>query len=113
MNKKEYPLWLKIAMRFPLRWKHWLRGTLQMAEFWSTLLVVSEDVKLCELIENTDTPDFEEFDRRLNEVRKAWGKHDSHIESYAVRGRLMRFKWKHKMPNKEISRKEPDKEKTK
>ncbi len=67
-----------------------------MAEFCSTLLVVSDDVKLCELIENTDTPDFEAFDRKLNEVRKAWGKYDSHIESYAVRGRLMKFKRENK-----------------
>jgi hypothetical protein len=70
-----------------------------MAEFWSTLLVVGEDIKLCELIENTDTPDFEAFDRKLDEVRKAWGKYDSHIEGYAVRGRLFRFKHEHKNTN--------------
>jgi hypothetical protein len=108
MNKKDYPLWLKIALRFPLRWKHWLRGKLEMAEFWSTKLVVDDDMQLCKLIENTDTPDFEAFDRKLNEVRKAWGKHDSYIESIAVRGRLMQFKWECKTPNKELGVKKPD-----
>jgi hypothetical protein len=66
-----------------------------MAEFWSTKLVIDDDT-LCLLIENTSAPDFEAYEKRLDNFRKAWGKHDSEIESYAVRGRLMKFKLEHK-----------------
>jgi hypothetical protein len=75
-----------------------------MAEYWSTLLVVEDSTKLCKLIENTDTPDFEAYERELDVVRKAWGKYDSHIEGFAVRGRLLQFKHEHKNTN--MSRKE-------
>ena len=100
-DKNDYPLWLKIALRCPLRWKHWLRGKLHMAEYWSTKLVIDDDHLLC-LIENTSSPDFDAYDKRLNEWRQAWGKHDSHIESYAVTGRFLRFKRGCKIPNEKV-----------
>ena len=93
MSKKGYPLWLRVALRLPLSWKHRIRAKLEMAEYWSTKLVIEDGVVLCGLIENTDTPDFEAFNQRLEEVRKAWGKYDAHIEAQAVRGRLQEFKW--------------------
>ena len=95
MNKKDYPLWLKIALKLPLRWKHWIRGQAEMAEFWSGLLVLEDSTSLLMLIENTDTPNFVEFDRRLSEVKKAWGKHDSMLEGLSVRQRLLKFRMEH------------------
>jgi hypothetical protein len=96
MNKKEYPLWLKIALRLPLRWKQRIRASLEMAEFWSEMLVLEDTTSLMMLVENTKTPDFEEFDKQLNQARKAWGKYDAMLEGLAVRKRLMEFKHTYK-----------------
>jgi hypothetical protein len=96
MNKKDYPLWLKIALKLPLRWKHWIREQARMTECWSELLVLEDSTSLLMLIENTDTPNFAEFERRLSEVKKAWGKHDSMLEGLSVRQRFLEFKTKHR-----------------
>jgi len=96
MNRNDYPLWLKIAVKFPLKWKHWLRAKLEMAEYWSERLVLEDSWELCKLIENTDTPDFETFDRKLGEVKKTWGKYDSYIAGLEVHRRLLEFKQEHK-----------------
>jgi hypothetical protein len=88
------PLWLRIAMRLPLRWKHRIRSGIQMAEYWSIKLVIPESRKLCELIENTTSPEFKAYWAELDRLRAAWGIHDSELESYAVRGRFMEFKLK-------------------
>ena len=92
MNKQEHPLWLKLALKLPLRLKHWIRAKAQMAEYWSTSLVLEDSTSLLMLIENTPTPDFVEFERRLREVKHAWGKHDSFLESLSVRQRFLKFK---------------------
>ena len=86
--KKDYPLWLTLALKLPLKWKHWIREQLIIAESWSHVLVIEDEQELCELIENTSKPDFVKFNSRLDEIRKVWGKNDSHIEAYATRGRL-------------------------
>jgi hypothetical protein len=96
MNRKDYPLWLKIALRCPLRWKHWLRTALLRAESWSTQLV-AEDAGWCELIENTENPDFYAFARKLEEAKKAWGKDDPYLNRYALLYRVVQFKHTHKL----------------
>ena len=96
------PLWLRIAMRLPLRWKHRIRGVLQVMEYWSTTLVIPESTALCLLIENTASPDFKAYWAKLDDLRAAWGIHDSELESYAVRGRFMEFKFEHKQEGKTL-----------
>lgn len=59
--------------------------------------VIPQSTNLCLLIENTPTPDFQEYNRRLNELRARWKIDDPELESYAVRGRLMQFKFEHKV----------------
>ena len=98
MNKQEYPFWLKLAMRLPLRWKHWIRLQAEMTEYWSNKLVLEDSESLLELIENRKEPDFEEFDRQLNLARSAWGKHDSWLEGMAVRRRLLEFRREYHKP---------------
>ena len=93
MSRRGYPLWLRVALRLPLSWKHWIRARLEMAEFWSTKLVIEDDHALSGLIENTEKPDFVTFNQRLDAIREAWGKHDAYIETQAVRCRLQEFKW--------------------
>ena len=95
--KKNYPLWLRVALRLPLSWKRWIRSKLLMAEFWSTKLVIEDDTVLSGLIENTEKPDFVTFEQRLDVIREAWGVHDAYIESHAVRCRLQKFKWEHRV----------------
>ena len=104
MNKNNYPLWLKVAMRLSLKWKHWIRSKALMLEFWSTKLVVNNDTELLMLIENREKPDFEEFDKILNDIRKTWKIHDSYIEDLAVRKELLEFKQKHRKDKENISK---------
>jgi hypothetical protein len=88
------PLWLRIAMRLPLRWKHRIRSGIQRLEYWSIKLVIPDSWELCMLIENTTSPDLKAYWAKLDDLRAAWGIHDSELESYAVRGRFMEFKLK-------------------
>ena len=66
-------------------------------EYITTQWVVPNSTDICLLIENTDKPDFDEYYYRLNELKIRWKIHDSEIESYFVRGRLMEFKIKNKL----------------
>lgn len=91
------PILLRACQFLPLRVKHWLRVKAQMAEFWSVRLVLSEQeqTELVTMTENCETPDFAEFDRRLQKIRDRWGIHDAHLEGMAVARRLMEFKRTH------------------
>ena len=91
---KNHPLWLKIAMKLPLSWKHCIREKIQMAEFWSNTLVIEDSAALLLLIEGTDNPDFAEFDRRLDIIKKAWGKQDAWLEDLSARKSLLEFRKK-------------------
>ena len=59
--------------------------------------VVPNSTELVVLIENTNTPDFNAFDVKLDELRKRWGEYDHYLESYAVRKRLLEFKFERKI----------------
>ena len=89
------PLLLKLALHLPLRCQHWLREKLEAYENWSQYLVCEDRDELLRMIENCEHPDFQEFDRRLNEARKRWGKHDSSMVTMAVGRRFLAFKLKH------------------
>lgn len=92
ITKKNCPSWLRVILKLPRRWKHCLRDAARKAAYWSDFLVMEDSTSLLVLIENTNTPNFEEFERRLNEAQDAWGKDDPLFASMSVIKDLLMFK---------------------
>jgi len=94
-NKNDTPFWLRIIAKFPRKWKYKIREKIQYLEFLTNSLVVDSH-DLLVLIENTQTPNYEEFDRRLVEAKKTWGYHDSEFAFLETRRRMIEFMNKHR-----------------
>ena len=77
-----------------------IRKFAQWLEYETTKWVVPCSSQLCCLIENTDKPNFVEFNRLLDEVEKRWKIYDNEIERYKVICRLAEFKYEHKINEK-------------
>ena len=71
-------------------------------EYKTVKWVIPCSTKLCCLIENTDKPDFVEYNRILDELEKRWKIFDSEIERYRVVCRLAEFKQEHKINEKSL-----------
>ena len=101
MNNKNYPLWLKIAKKLPLKWKQFIRQQALMIECWSTKLVIDDD-ELIQLIENCETPNYQEFDKRLKNAQTKWKIHDNELAGLGVTRRFNEFKRTHENKFKSI-----------
>ena len=94
-NNKNYPLWLKIAKKLPLKWKHFIRQQALTIESWSTKLVIDNE-ELIQLIENCETPNYKEFDKQLNNAQAKWIINDPELTGLGVTRRFNEFKHTHK-----------------
>lgn len=74
------PLWLQKKIR---AFSFWLDYT---TENW----VIPDSTELCRLIENTPTPDYEAYNKRLAELEKVWP-YDPVIERMKTHGRFKKF----------------------
>jgi hypothetical protein len=82
------PRTIRPLRRLPISWQHKLRQAAEMAEYYSEALVITED-GMAQLIENTATPDFVEYDRRLAVMQKRWGWGDPELQRLAIRRRFV------------------------
>jgi len=81
---------IKLLRRLPIKWQHKLRYWAEMANAYSEDLVITE--RITWLIENTDDPDYAEYDRRLALMRERWGVYDNALNRLAVNRRFSEFK---------------------
>lgn len=88
------PLWLQKKIR---AFSFWLAYT---TENW----VIPDSTELCRLIENTPTPDYEAYNKRLAELGKIWP-YDPAIESMKTRGRFKKFVKDNKIDERIASKK--------
>ena len=83
------PLWLQKKIR---HFSFWLDYT---TENW----VIPDSTELCLLIENTPTPDFEVYNKRLAELEKIWP-YDPAIQGMKTKGRFKKFMIDNKVAEK-------------
>ena len=103
-TNNDYPLWLKIAIKLPIKFKRLLRKFILNIEYWSNKLVIEKD--FIHLIEGTDTPDFNEFEKQLNKVKILYNEDDDpYIKLYETRLRLKIFVMKERDKKKKPCRK--------
>ena len=81
---------LKFIGFLPLSLRHKIRAWALSFEHFTSKMVMDESILM--LIENTDSPDFVEFDKKLEAMRKRWGIYDADLEGLAVVRRLVAFK---------------------
>lgn len=95
MKNQKASSMLKFINKLPLSWRHKIRALALSFEYFTKQMVIGESIS--HLIENNENPDFIEFDKKLEEIRKNWGIYDADIESLAVTRRLMAFKSKNSL----------------
>ena len=92
---------IKIIKKMPLKFQHWIRSTAHAWEFQTTKLVIDEP-SIIHLIQNTDSPNFEEFDIRLDNMKKKWKTYDCELQQLDVIRSLREFQFKNKLEKNKI-----------